>query len=131
MPLVRAEHRDIGGDIGRSLVAHAAKVRRRNGKDDGLGAFERLGQVRRGDNGFRQLVVHQISGITVLTVNAGCRLLAMGPYGQRARLARRQRPATAVPQEPEPISATFMTLSYLSSGSVTRLVNEAWTPYRS
>ena len=130
MPFGEAEHRDIGGDIGRSLVAHAAKVRRRNGKDDGLGAFERLGQVRRGDNGFRQLVVHQISGITVLTVNAGCRLLAMGPYGH-ALGSRGVKAGDGGSQEPEPISATSLTLSYLSSGSVTRLVNESLDPYRS
>lgn len=48
--LGEAEDRGIGGDKGSRLVAHAAQVRRRNGKDDGLGAVERLGQIRRGIN---------------------------------------------------------------------------------
>ena len=79
--LCEAEHRGIGGDKGRGLVAHAAKVRGGHGKDDGLGAVKRLGQVRRSDNVFRQHVVHQIVRVAVLAVDAGGRLLAMGPHG--------------------------------------------------
>ena len=79
--LGEAEHRGIGGDKGRGLVAHAAKVRRRYGKDDGLGAVERLGQIRRGNNVGRQFIVHQIARVAVLAVDAGGRLLAMGPHG--------------------------------------------------
>ena len=79
--LGEAEHRGIGGDKGRGLVAHAAKVRRRNGEDDGLGAVECLHQVRGGDDVAGQLVAHQIPGVTVLAVDAGGRLLAVGPHG--------------------------------------------------
>ena len=79
--LREAEHRGIGGDEGCCLMTYAAKVRRRNGKDDGLGTVERLRQVRRGDDVAGQLVAHKVAGVAVLAVNAGGRLLAMGPHG--------------------------------------------------
>ena len=79
--LGKTERRGVGGDKGCRLVADVAQVRRRHGKDDGLGAVERLSQVRRGDNVFREHVVHQIPGVAMLAVNAGGRLLAMGPHG--------------------------------------------------
>ena len=76
-----AEHRGVGGNKGCGLVAYAAQMRRRHGKDDGLGAVERLRQVCGGDNVAGQLVVHQIPGVAMLAVNAGGRLLAVGPHG--------------------------------------------------
>ena len=79
--LCEAEHRGIGGDKGRGLVAHAAKVRGGHGKDDGLGAVERLRQVRGGDDVAGQLVAHKVAGVAVLAIDAGGRLLAMGPHG--------------------------------------------------
>jgi len=48
--LGEAEHRGVGGDEGRRLMAYVAQVRGGHGKDDGLGAVKRLRQVRRGDN---------------------------------------------------------------------------------
>ena len=62
-------------------MAHVAQVRGGHGKDDRIGTVKRLGHVCRGDNVFRQLVVHQIPGIAVLAINAGGRLLAVGPHG--------------------------------------------------
>ena len=79
--LGKAEHRGVGGDEGCCLMAYAAQVRGGHGKDDGLGAVERLRQVRGGDNVAGQLVVHQIPGIAVLGIDAGGRLLAVGPHG--------------------------------------------------
>ena len=79
--LGEAQNRRLVRNERRRLVANVAQVRRRYGKDNGLGAVERLGQVRRGDNVFRQHVVHQIAGIAMIAVNAGGRLLAMGPHG--------------------------------------------------
>ena len=79
--LGEAQDRGIGGDKGRGLVTDVAQVRRRHGKDDGFGAVERLGELGRGDNVFRQHVVHKIAGVAMLTVNASGRLLAMGPHG--------------------------------------------------
>lgn len=122
--LGEAEHRGIGGDKGRGTVAHAAKVRRRNGKDDGLGAVERLHELGRGDDVAGQLVAHKVAGVAVLAIDAGGRLLAMGPHGH-ALGSRGGKAGDGGSSEPEPISATFMALSYLSSGSVTRLVNES------
>ena len=79
--LGEAKHRGIGGDKGRGLVAHAAKVRRRNGEDDGLCAVERLHELGRGDDVAGQLVAHKVAGVAVLAIDAGGRLLAMGPHG--------------------------------------------------
>ena len=79
--LGKAEHRGVGGDEGRCLMAYAAQVRGGHGKDDGVGGVERLRQVRRGDDVAGQLVVHQIPGVAVLAIDAGGRLLAMGPHG--------------------------------------------------
>ena len=79
--LGEAQNRRLVHNERRRLVADVAQVRRRHGKDDGLGAVERLSQVRRGDNVFREHVVHQIPGVAMLAVNAGGRLLAMGPQG--------------------------------------------------
>ena len=79
--LGEAQNRRLVHNERRRLVADVAQVRRRHGKDDGFGAVECTGQVRRGDNVFRQQVVHQIAGVTMLAVNAGGRLLAMGPHG--------------------------------------------------
>ena len=62
-------------------MTYAAQVRGGHGKDDGLGAVERLHQVRGGDDVAGQLVAHQIPGVTVLAVDAGGRLLAVGPHG--------------------------------------------------
>ena len=78
--LGEAEHRGVGGDEGCCLMTYAAQVRGGHGKDDGLGAVERFRQVSRGDDVAGQLVVHQITGVTVLAIDAGGRLLAMGPH---------------------------------------------------
>ena len=79
--LGEAQNRRLVRDERRRLVADVAQVRRRHGKDDGFGAVERLGELGRGDNVFRQHVVHQIAGVAMLAVYAGGRLLAMGPHG--------------------------------------------------
>ena len=79
--LGEAQNRRLVRDERRRLVADVAQMRRRHGKDDRISTVERLGQVRRGDNVFRQHVVHQIAGVAMLAVDAGGRLLAMGPHG--------------------------------------------------
>ena len=56
--LSEAEHRGDVGDERRRLVADVAQVCRRHGKDDGLGAVERLGHIRRGNNIGRKFIVH-------------------------------------------------------------------------
>ena len=79
--LGEAQNRRLVRDERRRLVADIAQVRRRHGKDNGVGAVERLRQVRRGDDVAGQLVAHKVAGVAVLAVNAGGRLLAMGPHG--------------------------------------------------
>ena len=79
--LGEAQNWCLAGNKRRCLVADAAQVRGRHGKDNSLGAVERLGQARRGDNVVGQFVVHQITRVAVLVVDAGGRLLAMGPHG--------------------------------------------------
>lgn len=79
--LGEAEHRGVGGDTGYRLMAYAAQVRGGHGKDNDVSAVERLRQIRRGDDVAGQLISHQIPGVTVLAIDAGGRLLAMGPHG--------------------------------------------------
>ena len=79
--LGEAEHRGVGDDEGCCLMTYAAQVRGGHGKDDGLGAVECLHQVRGGDDVAGQLVVHKVAGVAVLAIDAGGRLLTMGPHG--------------------------------------------------
>lgn len=61
-------------------MAHVAQVRGGHGKDDRIGTVKRLGELGRCFHVVRQLVSHQITGVTVLAIDAGGRLLAMGPH---------------------------------------------------
>ena len=62
-------------------MAYAAQVCGGHGKDDRIGTVERLGELGRCHHVVRQLVSHQIARVAVLAVNAGGRLLAVGPHG--------------------------------------------------
>ena len=79
--LGEAEDRSFEIDKRRCPMAHVAQVRGGHGNDNRIGIVERLGELGRCYHVVRQLVVHQIARVAVLAVDAGSRLLAMGPHG--------------------------------------------------
>lgn len=79
--LGEAQDRSLGIDKRSCPMAHVAQVRGGHGEDDRIGTVERLGELGRCYHVVRQLISHQIARVVMLAVNAGGRLLTMGPHG--------------------------------------------------